>query len=95
LDFFLERFQTIHKPNQQLYLDEAMIPYRRNLSRRDSTPPIKKHIFRHFIFCFKRLPLTFKQDVMAAGDCSCWQVGASGRLLKRSRLQAATGSFNY
>jgi len=28
LDFFLERFQTIHKPNQQLSLDEAMIPWR-------------------------------------------------------------------
>jgi len=27
LDFFLERFQTIHKPNQQLSLDEAMIPW--------------------------------------------------------------------
>ena len=28
LDFFLERFQTIHKPNQQLSLGEAMIPWR-------------------------------------------------------------------
>ena len=27
LDFFLERFQTIHKPNQQLSLGEAMIPW--------------------------------------------------------------------
>ena len=31
LDFFLERFQTIHKPNQQLSLDEAMIPWRGRL----------------------------------------------------------------
>ena len=30
-DFFLERFQTIHKPNQQLSLDEAMIPWRGRL----------------------------------------------------------------
>ena len=29
LDFFLERFQTIHKPNQQLSFDEAMIPWSR------------------------------------------------------------------
>ena len=27
LDFFLERFKTVHKPNQQLSLDEAMIPW--------------------------------------------------------------------
>ena len=26
LDFFLERFQTTHEPNQQLSLNEAMIP---------------------------------------------------------------------
>jgi len=31
LDFFLERFQTVHKPNQQLSLDEAMIPWRGRL----------------------------------------------------------------
>ena len=31
LDFFLERFQTIYKPNQQLSLDEAMIPWRGSL----------------------------------------------------------------
>jgi len=31
LDFFLERFQPIHKPNQQLSLDEAMIPWRGRL----------------------------------------------------------------
>ena len=31
LDFFFERFQTIHKPNQQLSLDEAMIPWRGRL----------------------------------------------------------------
>ena len=31
LDFFLERFQTIHKTNQQLSLDEAMIPWRGRL----------------------------------------------------------------
>jgi len=31
LDFFLERFQTIHKPNQQLSLHEAMIPWRGKL----------------------------------------------------------------
>src|SRR5215469_3322727 len=28
LDFFLERFQTIHKPNQQLSLNEAVIQWR-------------------------------------------------------------------
>jgi len=31
LDFFLERFQTIHKPNEQLSLDEAMILWRGRL----------------------------------------------------------------
>ena len=31
LDFFRERFQTIHKPNQQFFLDEAMIPWRGRL----------------------------------------------------------------
>ena len=31
LDFFLERFKTVHKPNQQLSLDEAMIPWRGRL----------------------------------------------------------------
>jgi hypothetical protein len=28
LDFFLEKFQTVYKPNQQLSLDESMIPWR-------------------------------------------------------------------
>jgi len=31
LDFFLERFQTIRKPNQQLSLDEAVIPWKGRL----------------------------------------------------------------
>ena len=31
MDFFLERFQIIHKPNQQISLDEAMIPWRGRL----------------------------------------------------------------
>ena len=38
LDFFLERFQTIHKPNQQLSLDEAMIPWRGRLRIRTYNP---------------------------------------------------------
>ena len=36
--FFLERFQTIHKPNQQLSLDEAMIPWRGRLRIRTCNP---------------------------------------------------------
>ena len=38
LDFFLERFQTIHKRNQQLSLDEAMIPWRGRLRIRTYNP---------------------------------------------------------
>ena len=38
MDFFLERFQTIHKPNQQLSLDEAMIPWRGRLRIRTYNP---------------------------------------------------------
>ena len=38
LDFFLERFQTIYKPNQQLSLDEAMIPWRGRLRIRTYNP---------------------------------------------------------
>ena len=38
LDFFLERFQTIHKPSQQLSLDEAMIPWRGRLCIRTYNP---------------------------------------------------------
>ena len=37
LDFFLG-FQTIHKPNQQLSLDEAMIPWRGRLRIRTYNP---------------------------------------------------------
>src|SRR5215469_13599735 len=38
LDYFLERFQTIHKPNQQLSLDEAVIPWRGRLRIRTYNP---------------------------------------------------------
>ena len=38
LDFFLERFQTIHKPNQQLSFDEAMIPWRGRLRTQTYNP---------------------------------------------------------
>jgi len=38
VDFFLERFQTIHKPNQQPSLDEAMIPWRGRLRIRTYNP---------------------------------------------------------
>jgi len=38
LDFFLEKFQTVHKPNQQLSLDEAMIPWRGRLRIRTYNP---------------------------------------------------------
>jgi len=38
LDFFLERFQTIHKPNQQLSLDEAMVPWRGTFCIRTYNP---------------------------------------------------------
>src|SRR5215475_4372777 len=38
LDFFLKRFQTIHKPNQQLSLDEAMITWRGTLRIRTYNP---------------------------------------------------------
>ena len=38
LDIFLERFQTIYKPNQQLSLDEAMIPWRGRLRIRTYNP---------------------------------------------------------
>ena len=38
LDFFLERFQTIQKPNQQLSLNEAMIPWRSRLRIRTYNP---------------------------------------------------------
>jgi len=37
-DFFLEIFQTIHKPNQHLCLDEAMIPWRGRLRIRTYNP---------------------------------------------------------
>ena len=38
LDFFLERFQTVYKPNQQLSLVEAMIPWRGRLRIRTYNP---------------------------------------------------------
>jgi len=38
LDFFLERFQSIHKPNQQLSLGETMIPWRGRIHVRTYNP---------------------------------------------------------
>jgi len=38
MDFFLERFHTIHKSNQQLSVDEAMIPWRDMLRIRTYNP---------------------------------------------------------
>jgi hypothetical protein len=38
LEFFLEKFQAVYKPNQELSLDEAVIPWRGRLSIRTYNP---------------------------------------------------------
>jgi hypothetical protein len=38
LDFFIQKFQTVYMPNQQLSLDESVIPWRVRLRMRTYNP---------------------------------------------------------